>query len=64
MPLGDYVEAVRAAFAPYAATHHEAVRTTDGWRLNQIKLTATYPGPTSPRRCGNCCSNATTTRST
>ena len=26
MPLGDYVEAVRAAFAPYAATHHEAMR--------------------------------------
>jgi hypothetical protein len=22
MPLGDYVEVVRAAFAPYAATHH------------------------------------------
>ena len=88
MPLGDYLETLRTAFAPYTATHHaitghvieidgdsatihahvraehwipdelagdgprhwlvvgfydnEAVRTADGWRLNRVKLTATY----------------------
>ena len=88
MPLAEYIETLRSAFAPYAATHHaitghvididgdratihahvraehwlpnelanggpncwlvvgfydnEAVRTAGGWRLNHVKLTATY----------------------
>lgn len=88
MPLGDYLEVLRASLAAFAATHHaitghvveidgdsarihahvraehwlpdelaaggpnrwlvvgcyddEAVRTTDGWRLNRVKLTPTY----------------------
>ncbi|GGL17680.1 hypothetical protein GCM10011588_35520 [Nocardia jinanensis] len=87
-PLDDYLEIIRASFAPFTATHHaitghvigidgdratihahvraehwlseeftgggpnrwlvvgfydnEAVRTADGWRLDRVKLTATY----------------------
>ncbi|MFI7447457.1 nuclear transport factor 2 family protein [Nonomuraea sp. NPDC049714] len=98
MPLGDYLEILRTAFAPYAATHHaitghvididgdsatihahvraehwlpaepagggpgrwlvvgfydnEAVRTADGWRLNRVKLTATYQENAQPQARG------------
>ncbi|GAA0253083.1 nuclear transport factor 2 family protein [Cryptosporangium japonicum] len=84
LPLADYVEILRASFAPFLATHHaitghvvtldgdrasahahvraehwlpgegpdrwlvvgfydnEAVRTADGWRFSQVRLTASY----------------------
>ncbi|MFI5959409.1 nuclear transport factor 2 family protein [Cryptosporangium sp. NPDC051539] len=83
VPLGDYVEILRASFAPFTATHHaitgpvvridgdtatihahvraehwvagepdrwlvvgfydnEAVRTSGGWRLSRVRLTAAH----------------------
>jgi hypothetical protein len=88
VPLADYTETLKTAFAPFAATHHaitghvidldgdratihahvraehwvrpelvgdgpgywlvvgfydnEAVRTSEGWRLNRVRLTSAY----------------------